>query len=156
MNHDAIIIRRASFADVEVIARFNGAMALETESITLDASTVIAGVKAILSDPTKGLYYLAELNGEVVGQTMFTYEWSDWRNGCFWWIQSVYVVEHARRQGVFRALYHHIRKEAKADPTVCGLRLYVHRDNTKAQTTYADLGMSVTHYLLCEEDWANG
>lgn len=156
MSGEAVSIRRAAPTDAAVITQFNCAMALETEGKVLDRKTVAAGVRAVLSDSTKGRYVMAELEGEVVGQTMLTFEWSDWRHGCFWWIQSVYVARQARRCGVFRTLYKHIHNEAKADPTVCGLRLYVHRSNTRAQAAYENLGMAVAPYVLCEEDWSTG
>src|SRR5688572_24082339 len=122
-------IRRATPADESVVAAYNAALAWETERKRLDPEILGAGVRAVLADPAKGFYTLAELAREVVGQVMVTYEWSDWRNGWFWWVQSVYVREDARRHGVFRALFTDLRKRAEADPTVIGLRLYVEREN---------------------------
>ena len=141
-------IRRATPADAELIARYNAALAWESEHKTLDAATLARGVRAVLADPAKGFYTLAERGGEAVGQAMVTFEWSDWRDGWYWWVQSVYVREDARRGGVFRALFDHLRAQAMADPTVIGLRLYVERDNLRAQQTYASLGMSEEPYLL--------
>ncbi|RME38909.1 MAG: N-acetyltransferase [Planctomycetota bacterium] len=148
-----IRIRTATPADVETIAGFNRASAEESEGMTLDPKTALAGVRAAMEDPPRCRYYLAETAGRPVGQTMLTYEWSDWRNGWYWWIQSVYVLPEFRRRGVFRSLYEHIRREARADPTVCGLRLYVYRENERALATYRNLGMTVTDYLICEALW---
>ncbi len=148
-----INIRRARPADGKIIAAFNQAMALETESKTLDTRTALEGVKAALADSDRALYFVAEVDGKVIGQTMITTEWSDWRNGWFWWIQSVYVDPAHRRRGIFSSLYHHIRKSARSTPDVCGLRLYVHDENKRAIQTYHKLGMTVTPYLLCEEEW---
>ena len=105
----------------------------------------------LLNDPSLGFYVVAERAGEVVGSLMVTNEWSDWRNGLFWWIQSVYIVPAARRQGVYRALYDFVREMARADPGICGFRLYVEKDNTAAQRTYSSLGMAPTDYLVYEE-----
>jgi len=154
MSANPIVIHSATVADLDRIAEFNAALARETEHKTLDARTVTDGVREALADPGRSLYFLAEMEGEVVGQTMVTFEWSDWRNGFFWWIQSVYVDSRFRRRGVFRALHEHVRREARGRPDVCGLRLYVHHDNHHAMKTYAQLGMSQTDYLLCEEDWS--
>jgi ribosomal protein S18 acetylase RimI-like enzyme len=141
-------IRRATPADVEVIARYNAALAWESEQKTLDDAVLLRGVRAVLADPAKGFYTLAERGGEPVGQAMVTFEWSDWRDGWYWWVQSVYVREDARRSGVFRALFEHLKAEATADPTVIGLRLYVERDNRRAQETYRALGMAEEPYFL--------
>jgi ribosomal protein S18 acetylase RimI-like enzyme len=146
-------IRRAHPADADIIASFNQAMAAETERKTLDTRTALDGVEAALADSDRALYFVAEMDGEVVGQTMVTTEWSDWRNGWFWWIQSVYVDPAHRRRGIFSSLYDHIRKSARSTPDVCGLRLYVHDQNERAIQAYRKLGMSVTPYLLCEEEW---
>lgn len=141
-------IRRATAADEDTIVAFNAAMALETEHLRLDETVLRRGVRAALADPAKGFYLVAEAAGEVVGQTLVTAEWSDWRNGFFWWIQSVYVRPDARRGGVFRALFDHVRTAAAADPDAIGLRLYVDRDNARARATYAALGMADEGYVL--------
>jgi len=146
-------IRPATLADAEIVARFNERLAGESEGKTLDPDTVLAGVRAGLTDPNRSTYYLAEVDGVVAGQLMITTEWSDWRNGYFWWIQSVYVDLPFRRRGVFRSLHNHVRDLARARPDVCGLRLYVHISNTRALDTYRKLGMDVTEYQLCEEEW---
>lgn len=145
-----LTIRDAARADIETIARFNSAMAVETEGRPLEPGTIHNGVAAVLADPTKGRYWVAEVDGQVVGQLMITYEWSDWRNGVLWWIQSVYVQPERRREGVFSALYHHVESLASARPDVCGLRLYVERDNARAQNTYSSLGMTEPNYLVME------
>lgn len=145
-----IEIRAAMPADAAVIARFNSQMAEETEGRPLDPSLIGPGVAALLADPAKGRYWLAHSNGRIVGQIMVTREWSDWRNGMFWWIQSVYVHPEWRRQGVFSALYRHVESLAAAAPDSCGLRLYVERNNTRAQATYAALGMVETAYLVMQ------
>ena len=119
----SLTIRRATPSDVDVVVRFNAALAFESEGKTLDEPVLRLGVKAALADPNKGFYTLAEFNGSIVGQVLITFEWSDWRNGWYWWIQSVYVVEEARRQGVFRSIFLHLKEQALADPTVMGLRL---------------------------------
>ena len=146
-------VRAATPADLDIIVAFNSAMALETEGIELDVDRLRRGVTAVLDDPGRGRYFLAEIAGSVVGQLMITYEWSDWRNGCFWWIQSVYVHPDYRRRGVYRALDAHVRAEARRDGGVCGLRLYVDRDNHVAQRVYASLDMQHSHYDLYEIDF---
>ncbi len=146
----SLSVRRGVPADADSVADMNARMALETEAKTLDRATVTAGVRAALADSSRGLYFIAEKDGVVVGQTMFTLEWSDWRNGWMWWIQSVYVKAEARRQGVFKALYQHIVEAAKAAGDVVGIRLYVEEENHTAQQTYLSLGMERTHYQLRE------
>jgi ribosomal protein S18 acetylase RimI-like enzyme len=141
-------IRAATAADEDTIVRFNAALAWESEHKRLHEPTLRAGVRAQLADPHKGFYTVAESDGAVVGQTLITFEWSDWRNGWYWWIQSVYVAAEARRGGVFRALFEHLKAKATADPAVIGLRLYVERDNERAQRTYASLGLEEEPYRL--------
>jgi ribosomal protein S18 acetylase RimI-like enzyme len=148
-----IIIRPANASDVEAIAQFNQAMARETEHLELDRDRLLRGVKAVLENPSKGFYTVAEANGHVVGQMMITYEWSDWRNGAFWWIQSVYVHTDYRGAGVFRQLYRHIEERARNDAAVCGLRLYVEAENRVAQNTYQRLGLKPTSYQVYEIDF---
>ncbi len=156
MNSQPIHVRLAMPADLDTLVTFNRAMAIETEKKTLDSQTVEAGVRRALEDPSRCRYFVAELEGTIAGQTMVTFEWSDWRNGFFWWIQSVYVDPRFRRSGVFRALHEHIRTMARSQREVCGLRLYVHQENRRAIDTYSVLGMDVTDYRLCEEDWSQG
>lgn len=143
-------IRKARPADALVIADFNRHLAQETESLLLDPATVKRGVRAMLNDPAKGIYFVAEERDVVIGQLLITYEWSDWRNGHFWWIQSVYVAQNYRRSGVFGALFDHIRKLAKSKRAVCGLRLYVESSNRRAQRVYERFGMSPRHYKIYE------
>jgi GNAT superfamily N-acetyltransferase len=145
-----IALRAATAADLETLAAWAEAMALETEGKSLDAATIRAGIAAGLADPHKARYLIAERAGRAVGTLMLTTEWSDWRNGWWWWIQSVYVAPDARRLGVFRALYAHVEAQARATPGVCGLRLYVENDNTRAQAVYAALGMVDAHYRVFE------
>ncbi len=148
-----ITIRPASESDAAVIAEFNSLIAKETEDKSLPPERVTKGVEAILDDPSKGLYFVAEEDAQVVGQLMITYEWSDWRNGNFWWIQSVYVMEDYRGKGVFKSLYNHVMKLAKVRKDVCGMRLYVEKHNERARQTYEKLGMKKTDYELYEIDF---
>lgn len=150
MNH-TIDIRRATLADAEVIAEFNAALAAETEDKTLDRSTLAAGVRSVLEDSSKGTYFVACIDGSPVGQLMITYEWSDWRNGWFWWIQSVYVAAAHRRKGVFRALFDHVADQARSAADVIGLRLYMEEANHAARATYRSLGMKETTYRVLEK-----
>ena len=155
-------IRPAEASDATLLARWAQAMALETEHKQLDGATVAAGVAAGLEDPMKARYFVAmqdaplagrETIGSAVGTLMLTREWSDWRNGDWWWIQSVYVAPEHRRQGVFAALYRHVEQLARATPGVIGLRLYVERDNVRAQATYAALGMVDAGYRIFESEF---
>ena len=145
-----ISIRNAVITDAAIIASNNSSMAEETEGRTLDPEIIGPGVAALLADPGKGRYWVAEADGQIVGQLMVTYEWSDWRNGTLWWIQSVYVAPDFRRQGVFSALYHHVESLAAAQPDVCGLRLYVEDNNHRAQRTYEALGMVKPGYVVMQ------
>ncbi len=145
-----IDIREATPADTETIAEFNRRLALETEDIALEHAVIGAGVAEVLGDRAKGRYWVAEVDGVIVGQIMITYEWSDWRNGMLWWIQSVYVHDAHRRYGVFSALYRHVQTLAVDDPQVRGIRLYVENHNTRAQATYEALGMVGDSYRVME------
>jgi ribosomal protein S18 acetylase RimI-like enzyme len=149
-----ITVRAARPADADAIALGNIAMALETEHKHLDREITGAGVRAVFADGGRGRYFVAERAGRMVGQLMITYEWSDWRNGVFWWIQSVYVDPTARRSGVFRALYEHVERLARASAEVCGIRLYVERENRRAQETYRQCGMHDAGYLVMEVDYS--
>ena len=144
-------VRLATPQDAPVLVEFNAAMALETEQKELLPDVVGAGVRSLLGNPAAGFYVLAEKDDRVVGALMITKEWSDWRNGTFWWIQSVYVRPELRRQGVYKLLYRHVQTLAANDPAVCGFRLYVERENARAQATYQALGMKQTRYLVFEE-----
>src|SRR3569832_305607 len=143
--------RRGELRDADTIAAFNSAMAFETEGKELIPEVIGAGVRRLMETPSLGFYVVAENEGCVVACLMITNEWSDWRNGLFWWIQSVYVQQAFRRQGVYRRMYEHVRDLAKADPSVCGFRLYVEKENEVAHATYSSLGMKETDYLLYEE-----
>jgi GNAT superfamily N-acetyltransferase len=156
-------IRAAGPADVDTAARWNAAMAWETEHKRLDPDVLHAGVAAGLADPARARYFIAmhdaplagrETIGTPVGILMLTREWSDWRNGEWWWIQSVYVAPEHRRRGVYRALHAHVETLARTTPGVIGLRLYVERDNVDAQRTYAALGMRDAGYALFEHEFA--
>ena len=149
----AIEIRTAAATDAATLARFNAAMALESEDVVLDTDVVTAGVRAALADSGKAFYLLADVDGNPVGQLMVTYEWSDWRNGWIWWVQSVYVRPEFRRQGVYRRLYRRLQAMAEAQGDVRGIRLYVMRENLTAKRTYESLGMRHSEYDLYETDF---
>lgn len=146
-----ISVRKATEADAKKIMEFNMAMALETEDKQLDPQTVGEGVRALFRHPEYGFYLIAETEGRIAGTLMITNEWSDWRNGLFWWIQSVYVIPEYRRLGVYRSMYQTVRQMAENTPKVCGCRLYVEKENSAAQQTYRKLGMSETYYKMYEE-----
>ena len=146
-------IRRATPHDLETIVRLNSAMALETEERVLDPDTLREGVGRLLSDDIRGFYLVAESAGQIVGQLMVTFEWSDWRNAYFWWIQSVYVAPEFRRKGVYRLLESSVKSQALQKGDVCGIRLYVDRDNLVAQRVYTNLGMNHARYDLFEVEF---
>jgi len=147
-------VRPATIADLDFVVSGNLEMAIETEGLTLNEAVLREGVRAILGDThVPGAYWIAELNGVVVGQLMITFEWSDWRNRMVWWIQSVYVVPDARGRGVLRALYDVARREALA-AGAGGLRLYVDMTNTRAMAVYTALGMNGDHYRVFEDMFA--
>jgi GNAT superfamily N-acetyltransferase len=145
-------IRIAIADDAESLVEFNQAMALETEGKRLDAATLAGGVAAVFSDDKKGFYVVAEADSRIVGGLMVTYEWSDWRNAWFWWIQSVYILPEARGQRVYSRLYDFVKAKAAANGNVCGFRLYVENDNVHAQKVYDTVGMHASHYLMYEEE----
>ncbi len=148
---ESITIRPAEPRDIETITQFNVAMARETEDKRLSVPVVARGVQSLLDNPKYGFYVVAEVEGRVVGSLMVTYEWSDWRCGLFWWIQSVYVRPDFRRRGVFRRLYEFLKQLASKDPLVCGFRLYFEGSNDTAQSAYAKLGMTRTSYGIFEQ-----
>ncbi|MCP4245880.1 MAG: GNAT family N-acetyltransferase [bacterium] len=148
-------VRTAVAGDAETIVLFNVALAEESEYIKLDPTVVAIGVRAVLDDPHRGRYFMAEIDGQLVGQAQITYEWSDWRAAWFWWLQSVYVHPDHRRRGVFRMLYAYIAAEARGRGDVCGLRLYVEQENAPAIETYARQGMQRTPYMMYAEDWSD-
>ncbi len=146
-------IRKALPDDSKIISLFQENMAMETEKIILKGSILQEGVKAVFSDASKGCYYIAEVEGKVVGCLLITYEWSDWRNGQIVWIQSVYVIPGYRRKGVFKLLYNYIKQIVENDPHYKGIRLYVDKSNENALKVYQRLGMDGNHYQLFE--WIN-
>ena len=145
-------IRIANFADGSSLIEFNQAMALETEGRRLDAETLKRGVQSVFADEKKGFYVVAESDNLIVGGLMITFEWSDWRNAWFWWIQSVYILPEFRGQGIYRKLYDFVTDRAKAQKDVCGFRLYVEKENTQARKVYEKLGMDASHYLMYEAE----
>jgi len=146
-----MIIRLAQTSDVDALVEFNQAMALETEGKRLDAAVLRPGVEAVFQDRTKGFYVVADDNEQIVGGLMVTFEWSDWRNSWFWWIQSVYIRPEARGKSIYRKLYEFVKERARQDGNVCGFRLYVEKENEHAQRVYEKLGMNETYYLMYEE-----
>lgn len=150
-----IIIRAATTKDAATIAVFNIKMALETENLRLDPNTIERGVKRVFEDKSRGDYYVAEIDGAVVGCLMITHEWSDWRDGDMWWIQSVYVTPDARKLGVFKALYEHVEKLA-IEQDVVAIRLYVERHNDRAKQTYIRMGMELTEYDVMHKSLDGG
>lgn len=146
-----VTIRLARGTDLDTIVDFNTRLADETEQKQLAAQILRTGVQKLLVDGGKGRYFIAECDDRVAGQIMLTYEWSDWRDGMIWWIQSVYVAPEYRGRGIFRQLFEHVRELARHDDTVCGLRLYVHRGNDAARGVYRALGMTDTDYDVMEQ-----
>ncbi|HKJ53782.1 MAG TPA: GNAT family N-acetyltransferase [Gammaproteobacteria bacterium] len=146
-----MIIRRATSQDASELTEFNINMARETEDLELKPEVIGAGVRAMIENPQMGFYLVVELDNNIQASLMVTTEWSDWRNGLFWWIQSVYVRPQYRRQGLYRELYARVKELAEQEPSVCGFRLYVERDNGDAQHTYRSLGMTETDYRIFEE-----
>jgi GNAT superfamily N-acetyltransferase len=146
-----ILIRLAEIRDALAITEFNRAMALETEQKELIPEVISKGVDKLLNNPDLGFYVVAERNNEVVGSLMVTPEWSDWRNGLFWWIQSVYIKPNERRKGIYTKLYNFIRDSANDNPSICGFRLYVEKTNILARNTYEVLSMIETDYRIYEE-----
>ncbi len=154
MPDKLLIVREATRPDIAFLVESNAAMAIETEGKALDCDTLMRGVTAVFEQTTRGFYLIAERDGNAVGCLMITHEWSDWRGGDWWWIQSVYVTADARRTGAFRALYADVERRARETTDVIGLRLYVEKQNTAARTTYASLGMIETSYDLLECEFA--
>ncbi len=151
---EALTVRAALRGDVGFLVDSNAAMAFETEHKRLNRDLLRRGTEAVFDAPHRGFYLVAERSGFPVGCLLITYEWSDWRNGDWWWIQSVYVTSSARRSGVFSALYSDVERRARAAADVVGLRLYVERENETAQATYATLGMRDAGYRLLEAGFA--
>jgi ribosomal protein S18 acetylase RimI-like enzyme len=154
---DHVNVRLAKLEDAAMIASFSAAMALETEGRCLDLNRLLDGTIALLHSPDRGFFMVAELeqvgDRRLLGQLMITYEWSDWRNGAFWWIQSVYVDPACRRKGVYRRLHDTVVEIGKADNKMCGIRLYVAQDNRVAQTVYRRVGLTPSRYDVYEDDF---
>jgi len=154
---DRLIVRPARMEDVDMLVTFSAAMALETEGRRLDMDRLRRGTQRVFDSPTRGFYVVAELPQEsspgVIGQLLVTYEWSDWRDATFWWIQSLYVHPDWRRRGVYRRMHEYVRQQARSRSDVCGLRLYVEAGNTGAQAAYRQAGLFPSSYLLIEEDF---
>jgi ribosomal protein S18 acetylase RimI-like enzyme len=148
-----VTVRAARVSDLAELVRFSAAMAEETERRTLDLERLRQGISAVLTSKERGYYLVAETMSRVVGQLLITYEWSDWRNGVFWWIQSVYVEPAMREGGVYRTMHDYVLQEAQRRPDVCGIRLYVEKDNVAAQAAYRRLGMRMTDYHVFEQDF---
>ncbi|WP_335916905.1 GNAT family N-acetyltransferase [Shewanella chilikensis] len=146
-----MLLRKGTPKDTEALVAFNQAMAQETEGLSLDSDTLSRGVSTLLENPAKGFYLVAEIDGEIAGSLMVTYEWSDWRAADYFWIQSVYIKPEHRRKGIYRALYQEVKALAERQGGAASFRLYVEQENTRAQQTYQSLGMSQSHYLMYEE-----
>ncbi|MFZ1702551.1 MAG: GNAT family N-acetyltransferase [Pyrinomonadaceae bacterium] len=145
-------IRLAQRNDANALVEFNQAMALETEGKQLESGKITNGVAAVFADEAKGFYVVAENDGVIVGGLMVTYEWSDWRNGWFWWIQSVYILPETRGQKLYSRMYEFVKQRAAEAGNVCGFRLYVENENVNAQKVYDAVGMTASHYLMYEEE----
>ena len=154
---DHLNVRFARPEDAATIASFSAAMALETEGRRLDRDRLQLGTIALIETPARGFFLVAEQEQgdrrQLLGQLMVTYEWSDWRNGAFWWIQSVYVDPAWRRRGVYRTIHDYTMARAQADPQVCGIRLYVEQENRTAQTVYQRVGLAPSGYAVYEQDF---
>lgn len=144
-------IRLAHREDTDALVEFNHAMAVETEGKRLDREVLRPGVEAVFEDENKGFYVVATEGNAIVGGLMVTYEWSDWRNAWFWWIQSVYIKPDARGQGLYRKMYEFVKERAEDEGNVCGFRLYVETENDHAQRVYDGVGMTRSHYVMFEE-----
>lgn len=151
MNNNNFIIRFARMDDAKILADFNVAMAKESEELELDYRIVLLGIKNLMLQPELGFYLVAESDHKILGSLMITFEWTDWRNGIFWWVQSVYVRPEFRKMGVYKALYEYVKQSANNDERVKGFRLYVDRENKPAIEVYKKLGMKESNYLLFEE-----
>lgn len=151
--NDRVHIRYGELRDVKTLCRFGISLAEETEDKELNPEVLRKGIENHIGDRNKGFYLVAEYGDRIAGSLMITLEWSDWRNGFFWWIQSVYILPEFRRQGIFRNLYNEVTSLAEQQHKVCGLRLYVHKDNESAMLTYKAMGMQKTDYLLFEREF---
>lgn len=145
-----VLVREGNSGDIPLIIGFQKAMALETEALHLEENILQKGVEAVFADANKGRYFVAALDGKVIASLMTTYEWSDWRNGWIWWIQSVYVIPSARGKGIYKRMYNFLQEKLKESPDVRGIRLYVDKSNRSANAVYEKLGMNGEHYSLFE------
>lgn len=145
-------IRLATAGDIDALVEFNQAMALETEEKQLDSDLLRSGVEAVFAEKDKGFYVVAENGTEIAGGLLVTFEWSDWRNGWFWWVQSVYIRSTYRGQSIYTRLYEFVKNLAAERGNVCGFRLYVEKENEHAQRVYEKVGMKKTYYLMYEEE----
>jgi len=152
-SQPTIVVRDATVNDADFIVECNVRLAEESEGKQLHRETLAGGVRRGLDSRAMARYFIAEIDGHAVGTTMLTFEYTDWRCGVIWWLQSVYVLPEARRHGTFRAIYAHITELAHADPNVRGLRLYVLDRNKRARATYEALGMANSCYLVYEHQW---
>lgn len=146
-----IKIEKASSRHIDDLIDFQQRLAFESENVQLNAETLRAGMSAMFADPSKGSYYVAVENEEVVGCHMITFEWSDWRNGMVWWLQSVYVKETHRKKGIFKMMYDNVISIIRENPDLIGLRLYVDKSNTRAMKVYESMGMDGSHYTVYEQ-----
>jgi len=145
-----ISIREAKEKDISILIDFQQRLANESEGVKLDGTILHAGLQAMFDDPAKGIYYVVEDGEEIIGCHLITYEWSDWRNGLIWWLQSVYVKESHRKKGIFKMMYDNILRIIKADSNLIGLRLYVDKTNARAIKVYESMGMDGSHYTVFE------
>ncbi|EKQ57299.1 MULTISPECIES: GNAT family N-acetyltransferase [unclassified Clostridium] len=150
ISENLVEIRKAEINDLETIVKFNYNLAKETEDKELDLEILSKGVSAVINDQAKGQYYVYVIDNKVVGQIMYTYEWSDWRNGMFLWVESVYVDANFRRKGIYKKLYNHVKNVCDNDEGIAGIRLYVEKENLNAQATYSSLGMHECNYHIYE------
>ena len=146
-----MLIRQGQMSDLTALVAFNQAMAFETEELQLDTALLTKGVKTLIASPEKGFYLVAEIDGEIAGSLMVTFEWSDWRAKDYYWIQSVYIRPQNRRQGIYAKLYNEVKNLAESKGGAASFRLYVEQENSAAQQTYAALGMAQSYYLMYEE-----
>ena len=151
MENINFVVSRGEVCDIDSIVQFQADMAMESEGCVLDKEKVTKGVTAAMLDDSKGIYWVAKIDGKTIGSLMITREWSDWNNEWYWWIQSVYVTPEYRKQGVYKAMYQKVKDAAKEN-NVSQIRLYADKTNLSAQKAYQSLGMHESHYLMFEED----
>jgi len=151
MENINFVVSRGEVCDIDTIVQFQADMAMESEGYTLDKVKVTKGISAAMLDDSKGIYWVAKIEGRTIGSLMLTREWSDWNNEWYWWIQSVYVIPEFRRQGVYKAMYQKVKDAAKEN-NVSQIRLYVDKTNLSAQKVYQHLGMHESHYQMYEEN----